>query len=135
MHHPLHSPTANNGFLGLGDGRIREVRLANQLEPLLKRHGVDVVFSGHNHFYARMVPQDGIRYFVSGGGGRRVYGYAAQPGYVALGGVFLHFIYTRITDSTFEYYVIDSRGRARDGGAWSKGDARDRLFPPGTFPP
>ena len=58
-----------------------------------------------------------------------------QPGYVAQGGVFLHYVYTRITDDRFEYYTIDSRGRARDGGWWSKGDARDHLFPPGTFPP
>ena len=135
MHHPPHTPTAANGFLGMGDGRIREVRLSNQLSPILQRHGVDVVFTGHNHFYARMFPQDGIRYFVSGGGGRRIYGYAPQPGYVAMGGVFLHYIYARLTDNRFEYYTIDSRGRARDGGAWAKGDARDQLFPPGTFPP
>lgn len=135
MHHPPHSPTASNSFLGLGDGRIREVRLDNQLKDILKRHGVDVVLAGHNHFYARMFPQDGTRYFVSGGGGRRIYGFAPQPGYVAMGGVFLHYVYTRITDSRFEYYTIDSRGRSRDAGWWSKGDARDHLFPPGTFPP
>ena len=135
MHHPPQSPTASNGFLGIGDGRIREVRLANQLGPILRRHGVDVVFAGHNHFYARMFPQDGIRYFVSGGGGRRIYGFAPQPGYVAQGGVFLHYVYARVTDARFEYYTIDSRGRARDGGHWSKGDARDTLFPPNTFPP
>jgi predicted phosphodiesterase len=135
MHHPPHTPTASNFFLGLGDGRIREVRLANQLEPVLKRQGVDVVFAGHNHFYARMFPQDGIRHFVSGGGGRRIYGYAPQPGYVAMGGVFLHYVYVRLTDARFEYYTIDSRGRSRDAGSWAKGDARDQLFPPGTFPP
>jgi calcineurin-like phosphoesterase family protein len=135
MHHPPHSPTASNSFLGLGDGRIREVRLDNQLKEILDRHDVDVVFAGHNHFYARMFPQDGVRYFVSGGGGRRIYGYSPQPGYVAMGGVFLHYVYTRITDERFEYYTIDSRGRPRDGGWWSKGEARDHLFPPGTFPP
>jgi calcineurin-like phosphoesterase family protein len=135
MHHPPHTPTASNGFLGMGDGRIREVRLDNQLKPILARHAVDVVLTGHNHFYARMFPQEGIRYFVSGGGGRRVYGYAAQPGYIAMGGVFLHFVYARITPDRFEYYVIDSRGRSRDAGWWSKGDARDHLFPPGTLPP
>ena len=135
MHHPPHTPTAFNAFLGLGDGRIREVRLENQITPILRRHGVDAVFTGHNHFYARMFPQHGIRYFVSGGGGRRIYGYAPQPGYVAMGGVFLHFVYVRLTDQRFEYYTIDSRGRSRDAGWWGKGDARDHLFPPGTFPP
>jgi 3',5'-cyclic AMP phosphodiesterase CpdA len=135
MHHPPHTPTASNAFLGLGDGRIREVRLDNQIGPILRKHGVDVVFSGHNHFYARMFPQEGIRYFVSGGGGRRIYGYMPQAGYVAMGGVFLHYVYVRLTDARFEYYTIDSRGRSRDAGWWAKGDARDHLFPPGTFPP
>jgi len=135
MHHPPHTPTASNKFLGLGDGRIREVRLENQLTPILAKHRVDVVFAGHNHFYARMFPQDGIRYFVAGGGGRRIYGYAPQPGYVAMGGVFLHYVYTRITEQRFEYYTIDSRGRSRDAGWWAKGEARDHLMPPGTFPP
>jgi predicted phosphodiesterase len=135
MHHPPHTPTASNNFLGIGDGRIREVRLENQLTPILAKHDVDVVFAGHNHFYARMFPQDGIRYFVAGGGGRRIYGYAPEPKYVAMGGVFLHYVYTRITEQRFEYYTIDSRGRSRDAGWWAKGDARDQLFPPGTFPP
>jgi hypothetical protein len=34
---------------------------------------VDVVFSGHEHLYERIAPQQGIRYFVSGGGGRSLY--------------------------------------------------------------
>lgn len=135
FHHPSQTPTARKGFLGLGDGRIREVRLDNQISPVLRKHQVDAVFAGHNHFYARMFPQHGIRYFVSGGGGRRIYGYASQPGYVAMGGVFLHYVYVRLTDSRFEYYVIDSRGRSRDAGWWAKGESRDRLLPPGTFPP
>jgi tartrate-resistant acid phosphatase type 5 len=135
MHHPPHTPTAANTFLGLGDGRIRETRLDNQLTPVLRRHNVDAVISAHNHFYARMFPQDGIRYFVSGGGGRSVYGYEPGPGYVATGGVYLHFLYVRLTEGRFEYYAIDWRGRSRDAGSWSKGDARDSLSPPGTFPP
>jgi predicted phosphodiesterase len=51
-----------------GDGRIREY-----LEPLFARHGVDVVFSGHDHVYERTVPIKGVSYVVSGGGGRRLY--------------------------------------------------------------
>ena len=31
-------------------------------------------FSGHEHFYERIKPQKGIAYFVSGGGGRYLYG-------------------------------------------------------------
>jgi predicted phosphodiesterase len=37
-----------------GDGRVRE-----DLESLFARHGVDVVFSGHDHVYERTVPIKG----------------------------------------------------------------------------
>ncbi len=39
------------------------------LEPLFLQHGVNVVFSGHEHFYERFKPQSGITYFISGGAG------------------------------------------------------------------
>ena len=135
MHHPPHSPTAKNGFMGFGDGRVPEVALKNLIEPLIARHSVDAVFAAHNHFYARMVPQAGVRYFVSGGGGRRVYGFQPAPGYLATGGGFLHLLYVRLTRDRFEYFVVDSRGRSRDAGWFTKGDAADRQLPVGSLPP
>ena len=33
------------------------------------KYGVSVVFSGHDHLYERMKPQEGIQYFVTGSGG------------------------------------------------------------------
>jgi len=44
-------------------------QLRPMLEPLFVRHGVKVVFSGHEHFYERTKPQQGITYFISGGAG------------------------------------------------------------------
>ena len=41
-----------------------------QLEPLLVKYGVQVVFSGHDHVYERIKPQQGIHYFVSGAAGQ-----------------------------------------------------------------
>jgi hypothetical protein len=43
--------------------------LRRALEPLFIRHGVTVAFSGHEHFYERIKPQQGITYFISGGAG------------------------------------------------------------------
>lgn len=40
--------------------------LREQLEPLFVKHGLNVVFSGHEHFYERIKPQQGIYYFISG---------------------------------------------------------------------
>jgi hypothetical protein len=137
FHHPIHSPSVPLKyflFVPIQEGHSREVQLEQQIEPILKKHGVDVVLSGHNHFYARIVPQDGIRYFVSGGGGNTVYSFKPSPGYVAEGGAYNHFLYVRITPERFEYYCIDKDGRSRDAGWWSKGDPADHPFPAGTLP-
>jgi hypothetical protein len=61
FHHPLYSN-------GNRHGSSLPARVA--LEPLLVRHGVSVVFSGHDHVYERLVPQRGITYFVCGSGGQ-----------------------------------------------------------------
>src|SRR5687767_11506504 len=61
FHHPLYSSGGTHGS---------DVKLREQLEPLFLKHGVDVVFSGHEHFYERIKPQKGIYYFTSGGAGK-----------------------------------------------------------------
>ena len=57
FHHPLYSSGEKHG----ADAALRE-----QLEPLFVKYGVDVVFTGHEHFYERIKPQKGITYFVNG---------------------------------------------------------------------
>lgn len=61
FHHPLYSSGKKHG----SDEQLRKV-----VEPILIRHGVNVVFSGHEHFYERIKPQKGIYYFISGAGGK-----------------------------------------------------------------
>jgi 3',5'-cyclic AMP phosphodiesterase CpdA len=51
-----------------GDERVRK-----NLAPIFAKHGVDLVFAGHDHVYERTVPIGGVTYVVSGGGGRRLY--------------------------------------------------------------
>ena len=63
FHHPLYSDGAKHG---------PDLELRVLLEPILVRHGVDVVFSGHDHVYERLTPQEGITYFVTGPGGQDV---------------------------------------------------------------
>ena len=46
-----------------------DLELRVLFEPMLVRHGVDVVFSGHDHVYERLTPQAGVSYFVTGAGG------------------------------------------------------------------
>ena len=61
FHHPPYSSGAAHG----SDTKLREI-----VEPMFVRHGVDVVFAGHEHFYERIKPQKGIYYFISGSGGK-----------------------------------------------------------------
>jgi len=61
FHHPLYSNASRHGA-------SVDVRLL--LEPLFVKYGVNVVFSGHDHVYERLKPQQGIYYFVSGAAGQ-----------------------------------------------------------------
>lgn len=61
FHHPLYSDGGRHGS---------DVELRVLLEPLLVTHGIDVVFSGHEHIYQRTTPQRGITYFVEGSSGK-----------------------------------------------------------------
>ncbi|HET7696641.1 MAG TPA: metallophosphoesterase [Vicinamibacterales bacterium] len=70
FHHPLYSN-------GVKHGPALELRVL--FEPLLVRHGVDVVFSGHDHVYERLTPQAGIAYFVTGSGGQDVHSLRLSP--------------------------------------------------------
>lgn len=60
FHHPLYASGTH--------GSQTDLRVV--IEPLFLKYGVDVVFSGHEHFYQRIKPQKGIHYFVSGAGGQ-----------------------------------------------------------------
>jgi len=61
FHHPLYGNAKRHGS-------AVDVRVL--LEPLLLKHGVAVVFSGHDHVYERLKPQKGVHYFVTGSGGK-----------------------------------------------------------------
>lgn len=57
FHHPPYSSGETHGSADLQ----RE-----KLEPVFVKHGVNVVLTGHEHFYERLKPQKGIAYFIVG---------------------------------------------------------------------
>jgi hypothetical protein len=61
FHHPLYSSGGRHGS---------ETDLRVILEPLFIKYGVNAVFSGHDHIYERLKPQNDIYYFVSGSAGK-----------------------------------------------------------------
>jgi hypothetical protein len=60
FHHPLYSSGRTHGS---------SLDLRRQLEPLFLKYGVTLVFTGHDHFYERIKPQNGIYHWVCGAGG------------------------------------------------------------------
>lgn len=65
FHHPIYSSGKKHG---------PRLSLREALEPIFIRHGVDVVLSGHEHFYERIKPQNGVYYFISGAAARLRFG-------------------------------------------------------------
>ncbi|MCZ2859630.1 metallophosphoesterase family protein [Blastococcus sp. VKM Ac-2987] len=60
----LHHPPYSSGRHGATPGA------EEALVPVLERHAVDLVLTGHDHNYERTVPLNGITYVVSGGGAK-----------------------------------------------------------------
>jgi len=60
FHHPLYSDGRKHG---------PDLDLRRLLEPLFIEMGVNVVLTGHEHFYERVKPKSGITYFVLGNSG------------------------------------------------------------------
>jgi len=63
FHHPLYSDARHGPDLDL---RAR-------LEPVFEKYGVNVVLSGHEHVYERIMPQKGVAYFILGNSGELRY--------------------------------------------------------------
>ena len=125
VHDPLYSPTRCHwfGLICRGD----DADLRSELEPIFLEHGVDVVFQGHQHFYARLKPQRGIRYFVTGAGGKKADSARGDRRAVRREdrGAFNHFMYVRATGDRFTYCAIDADGKIRDSGSFARDDATD----------
>src|SRR5262245_19827845 len=108
FHHPLYTS-------GRYRASSRGLRLI--LEPVLLAHGVDAVFSGHEHFYQRTELQAGIQYFVSGGAGSLRRGEAAAVSYVARSfDTDYHFMLIEIEGDALHFQAISRTGMTIDAG-------------------
>lgn len=110
FHHPPYSSGGKHGS-------SRDVRKI--VEPLFIEHGIDAVFNGHEHFYERIKPQQGIFYFITGAGGRLRRG-DVKRGSPLTAKAFdkdLSFMLVEISKDLLHFQVI-SRGRQTvDSGA------------------
>jgi 3',5'-cyclic AMP phosphodiesterase CpdA len=96
--------------------------LRNQLEPLFLKHGVNVVFTGHEHFYERIKPQKGIQYFVAGGSAKLRRGDISKTTLTAFGyDVARTFMLAEIDGDQMYFQAINDKGQVIDSGVVTKG--------------
>ena len=109
FHHPLYSSGGTHGS---------DYQLRAQLEPLFLKHGVDAVFSGHEHFYERIKPQKGIYYFTSGGAAKLRDGDVKKTELTAKSfDSGYHFMLIEVTKDTMYFQAITDQGKVVDSGA------------------
>ncbi len=86
-------PYTSQGFHG-----DAEVMKAN-LSPIFEKYGVNIAFQGHNHFYERINPINGVHYFTVGSGGYSIHGLSNQREFSA-----------KIFRDKYDFLIIDIDG-------------------------
>ncbi len=112
FHHPLFNEGRHHG---------PDLDLRAQLVPLFQRYKVNAVFSGHEHVYERMKPENNVYYFVLGNSGKlmthdlrnsseRVKGFDTDRS----------FMIVEITAGKLYFQVISRAGETIDSGELPK---------------
>jgi hypothetical protein len=109
----FHNPLYSSGDHGK---QSREI-IRPALEPALVRNRVDVVFSGHDHLYERIAPQMGVRYFVSGGGGRSLNAFQ-KSAFDEAGSSEHHFMVVELAGDQLFFEAVTPTGQTLDCGVF-----------------
>ena len=109
FHHPPYSSGGAHG----SDTKLRQI-----VEPIFIRHGVNVVFAGHEHFYERIKPQNGIYYFISGSGGKLRKGDVKKDSSLTAKAYDddMSFMLIEIDDKQMHFQVVNRTGETVDSG-------------------
>jgi 3',5'-cyclic AMP phosphodiesterase CpdA len=108
FHHPLYS-----------DGKFHgpDLDLRARLEPVFDATGVNVVLSGHEHLYERVVPKNGISYFVLGNSGElRLHGLKQSPDVAKGFDTDRSFMVVEIAGDQFFFQAVSRTGQTIDSG-------------------
>jgi hypothetical protein len=109
FHHPLYSSGETHGSAELQRGL---------LEPVFMKHGVNVVLTGHEHFYERIKPQKGIAYFIIGSSAKLRKGDLAKSSLTAYGNdTDYAFMLMEIVGDELFFQTINQKGVTLDTGS------------------
>jgi acid phosphatase type 7 len=99
----FHKPPYSSGEHG------SDMSLRNTMAPIFEKHHVQLVLAGHDHDYERMVPQRGVQYVVTGGGGvgTRPVG---SSSFTAFSEDVIHFVYADVRTDELVLHAIDATG-------------------------
>lgn len=109
FHHPLYSSGETHGSADLQRER---------LEPVFLKHGVNVVFAGHEHFYERIKPQKGVAYFTLGNSAKLRKGDLSRTNLTAKGwDTGRGFMLIEVAGDEMFFQVISTDGQTVDAGS------------------
>ena len=112
FHHPIYT----SGRYQTGALTLRSV-----LEPYLVAGEADIVLSGHEHFYERILPQRGIIYFVNGAAGSLRRNDIRQTDLTARGfDADYSFMLMEVSGSEVYFQAISRKGETVDAGVIRK---------------
>jgi predicted phosphodiesterase len=109
FHHPIYSSAKKHGS---------NTNLQKQLEPIFKSYNVQVVFTGHDHVYERVRPQQGIQHFVTGGAGKVRRGDIDMHSEIRAASYDEgnHFMLIELDESEIAFKAISTTGNVVDSG-------------------
>jgi acid phosphatase type 7 len=117
MHHPVFSISLHGGATDLRERWV----------PLFEQYNVSAVFSGHDHVYTR-AENNGMRYFVSGGGGAPLYPRRPKSNPIDVAAVkkferVFHFLRVTVTGNRIEVTAVRADGTTIETTSWTEGPA------------
>lgn len=109
-HHPLYSSGAKHGS---------DLELRKAIEPLFIKYHVSLALAGHDHFYERIKPQNGVHYIVEGGSAKLRVGNVRRAEFAAASfDTDNSFLLVEIDGDVLHFQAISRTGRTIDAGSF-----------------
>lgn len=120
FHHPLYSSGETHG----SNTDLRKI-----LEPLFVKYGVSLVLAGHEHFYERVKPQNGITYFTVGSSAKLRTGDIQRTQLTAKGfDTDNAFMICEIKDDALLFQALSKTGQTIDSGTIHRVQKTDKIL-------
>lgn len=113
FHHPPYSSGGRHGS---------NIPIRRAWEPLFIKYNVSVVFNGHEHFYERIKPQQGILYFIVGSSGKLAPGDIRNNSPLTAAGFDddQAFLAVEIDDDVMYFQAFSRVGKVVDSGTFTR---------------